>query len=662
MKNKVKFPITVKVSIFIIVLSVISLVGSSYYLYKKSDNVITQMIQQQFNQALNMAENHFDLLKNVNTVLVNNLSKDHEFLSIFKEKNQNKLQYFIDDKLLDIECDEIIVLDNMSDIIVQSGSLPYDGNTLRNLEIVSNTLNQQKQFSTITRQFDVFVLYASSPIIIDNKYKGMVLIGFSLNHTMMKNIKKDTILEFSIIGDRIVAATSFEVDGKKMESLPMPYIDYLWLLKSPNEYYESVINGKNYYLTAKELKNLDKTTNASIMMAYPSGLLHFYDNELFDSLLITLVSTISVTVILVVFYGREIQKLLYDLIDQTKRISKGDYKHTIVINTNDEFEILAHNFNVMTQSLKEQRETIKEYTNSLEQKVNQRTIELTSQKQALEQILDLNPSMILSIEFNLVIYANRAFLDYFNVNSVKELTTKEQLYALFNTNMIDREKYDDIKKFITSLLVGYNNELELYRANGEKNVFEVEFFNIDIPNDKYMIAFQDVSRLRSENQQLEQQVMRDNLTGIYNRNKLNSVLEKIIYTDKVDTMYSLIICDIDNFKKINDTYGHVVGDYALVTLSQLFSENIGEKDILARWGGEEFVILCENKALKEAEKFANNLRSELSKIKFDYFGSLTCSFGVTQVLKGDTINSLIERADRGLYFSKNNGKNMVSII
>ena len=106
----------------------------------------------------------------------------------------------------------------------------------------------------------------------------------------------------------------------------------------------------------------------------------------------------------------------------------------------------------------------------------------------------------------------------------------------------------------------------------------------------------------------------------------------------------------------------MVGDYALTTLCDIFSDRMRTSDIFARWGGEEFVILLPSTDVNKAEKFANSLREALSDYGFDHFGRLSCSFGVTQLIKGDNAQNLLERADSGLYYSKKHGKDMVTLV
>ena len=292
MEKHFLFPIALKVSLFFMSVLFIILFGSAYYLYKESDKTLNSMINQQYEQALSMSENHFDMLKQMNKTLVNNLAEDHELINYILMKDMDNLKKFIADKRYDIQCDQIILLDSTANVITQSGSIPFEGEMLPNLEIVENTLKQHKSFTTVVRQFDIFVLYASAPIIINNKQSGIMLIGFSINNIMMQNIKKKTVMDFTIIGDRAVAATSLKIDDQLIKSLPMPYIDYLWLLKYPNKFYEAKIGSENYYLTARPLKDMDRSSNASLMMAYPSIEITAHKDNLINSILIATFSAL----------------------------------------------------------------------------------------------------------------------------------------------------------------------------------------------------------------------------------------------------------------------------------------------------------------------------------------------------------------------------------
>lgn len=159
---------------------------------------------------------------------------------------------------------------------------------------------------------------------------------------------------------------------------------------------------------------------------------------------------------------------------------------------------------------------------------------------------------------------------------------------------------------------------------------------------------------------IEEIAMVDTLTGAISRRKFDEALEEFIYmANNFDYRFSLILFDIDNFKSINDTYGHDAGDTVLVQISSFVKKNIRKSDLFARWGGEEFIILTPMLDLSEALSLAEKIRDGIAGILFENVGQVTCSFGVSEYFETDTAECLFKEADQRLYEAKNSGKNKV---
>ena len=156
----------------------------------------------------------------------------------------------------------------------------------------------------------------------------------------------------------------------------------------------------------------------------------------------------------------------------------------------------------------------------------------------------------------------------------------------------------------------------------------------------------------------------DRLTGIYNRNRFEYILGLWIKNMRHDP-FCLVLYDIDNFKNINDTYGHNEGDLVLTSTAEIITSHIRDNDIFARWGGEEFVILFSNTEIVRARELADRLRKAVEAHDFGQAGKVTISIGVAQYHREkkntDTnpITDLIERADAKMYEAKRAGKNCV---
>jgi diguanylate cyclase (GGDEF)-like protein len=177
-------------------------------------------------------------------------------------------------------------------------------------------------------------------------------------------------------------------------------------------------------------------------------------------------------------------------------------------------------------------------------------------------------------------------------------------------------------------------------------------------HDKIALA----KRLELEEQarKLGLQATTDVLTGVFNRLKFNQELAvEIARSARYKTPLALVMYDIDHFKAVNDTHGHQVGDRVLVDMTRLVTAKIRETDVLARWGGEEFMVLAANCNGQAASQLAEKLRAAIKEFVFDKVGTVTCSFGVAQFQDGDSAETITARADTALYRAKTGGRNRV---
>jgi diguanylate cyclase (GGDEF)-like protein/PAS domain S-box-containing protein len=169
-----------------------------------------------------------------------------------------------------------------------------------------------------------------------------------------------------------------------------------------------------------------------------------------------------------------------------------------------------------------------------------------------------------------------------------------------------------------------------------------------------------VDELYSMTSSLEEKASKDKLTGISNRDNFEELfLDEIKYARTHSKALSLMLFDIDNFKNINDTYGHQAGDNILSELANLVSNNIKTSDVFARWGGEEFVLLLPNSNIEGATALAKKLRDVIEQHQFNYSNRVTVSFGVAQLIAEDDRTTLFQKADDALYTAKRNGRNRV---
>jgi diguanylate cyclase (GGDEF)-like protein/PAS domain S-box-containing protein len=216
-----------------------------------------------------------------------------------------------------------------------------------------------------------------------------------------------------------------------------------------------------------------------------------------------------------------------------------------------------------------------------------------------------------------------------------------------------------------------NNELEQIvfstkhkRKDGSLYDVEIRLQLMNIDNHDRFVAFiNDVTKQNNaikEKEKFYDKATHDYLTNIYNRQIFDEMYNKEFESfTRYGTPLSLILFDIDDFKEVNDTFGHDIGDHVLVELVNIVKENVRASDVFARWGGEEFVILMVNTDIDIAFAKANEIRKKIQNYKIEKVGYITCSFGVASPSSQMDPNSIFKNADKALYKAKANGKNNV---
>ena len=179
---------------------------------------------------------------------------------------------------------------------------------------------------------------------------------------------------------------------------------------------------------------------------------------------------------------------------------------------------------------------------------------------------------------------------------------------------------------------------------------------------KFQQLYSDLNALKNElelkNRELNKLAITDQLTGLYNRLELDAVLQnETARYSRSHNPFGLILMDIDNFKLINDTYGHLTGDIVLVSIARLMFESIRNTDIIGRWGGEEFLIICPETDKDGIIELAEKLRKNISSHHFQEVTKCSASFGATIYREKDDIKQLIKRTDEALYEAKKGGRN-----
>ncbi|WP_417333598.1 diguanylate cyclase [Halarcobacter sp.] len=286
-----------------------------------------------------------------------------------------------------------------------------------------------------------------------------------------------------------------------------------------------------------------------------------------------------------------------------------------------------------------------------------------------KSILDAQDNMVILTDLENPIDANKKFFEYFQVNDLEEFLVKHNsILDVFkrDNNLLNKDIFENSENWISKLseLNEIDRTVKIENKDGEDRVFTINIDDYEQKGEHYVISFTDITELKEKSNLLEYQANHDQLTGLFNRQKFNEIFKKEIKREKrYNNNLSLIIFDIDNFKNFNDDFGHNVGDEVLKIISKVLLENIREHDSVARWGGEEFLVLLPQTDELGAKNVAEKIRKAIESYKRDDIPrQITASFGVTRFKKDDNETSILKKADDALYKAKKEGKNRVEVF
>ncbi len=314
---------------------------------------------------------------------------------------------------------------------------------------------------------------------------------------------------------------------------------------------------------------------------------------------------------------------------------------------------------------KEAEQILRRGKEELENLVRERTIELKEREEVLRLITGAAQDAIVMVDNDgKTTFWNKSAETMFGYNS-------EQMLGKSPHDFIVPQHYHEqhragFSRFAHSGegdLINKTTEVEALRKDGTPFFAELSLSSVQIKGRWHGIGIvRDITDRKQAEEILRRMASTDSLTGIANRRKFDAILQaEMQRAERYHQSLSLMLLDIDHFKRINDAFGHQTGDAVLQELTKLISGRLREQDVFARWGGEEFAILVPNCNAVEVRLLAEKLRLVLETHDFPEVGRVTCSFGVAEHRPGESVASLIKRVDTGLYLAKENGRNRVEV-
>jgi diguanylate cyclase (GGDEF)-like protein/PAS domain S-box-containing protein len=297
---------------------------------------------------------------------------------------------------------------------------------------------------------------------------------------------------------------------------------------------------------------------------------------------------------------------------------------------------------------------------NLEKTVEQRTEELSSARDELQGQIDLVDRYVItskSDEHGIITYASDAFCQ---ISQYDESELIGQPHSIVRHPDMPASLYEEMWKALKAGRT-WQGEIKNRAKDGSAYWVDVNIepqFNGDGSIMGYAAVRQDIT----DKKRIEELSVTDTLTQLFNRLKLDETLAREVdRATRYQHPLSVVIFDIDYFKKVNDTYGHQAGDSVLIQMADIIRNTVRTTDVAGRWGGEEFLVICSDTALFGAVELSDRLCTAVASHDFGEVGRITSSFGVATLENGGTETSILAEADAALYRAKEEGRNRVVV-
>jgi len=312
-------------------------------------------------------------------------------------------------------------------------------------------------------------------------------------------------------------------------------------------------------------------------------------------------------------------------------------------------------FEALHQNITDKK-ILQRFNKEMEEQVRKRTCELHNSQKYLDTLFDVNPSIAYVFNGKQIERVNKAFLEFTDFSSLADFSSK---YRCISELFEKRQGYlNPVTNLLKNISFPHNKMKESYKAlmikDNQEYIFSInsQLFIVD-NEERYLVILENITKL-------ENLAIHDKLTQLYNRIYIDQVIDyQIKQLIRYHINFSLIIIDVDRFKNINDIYGHQQGDKILKLFATILKDSIRDVDIVGRWGGEEFMIICPQSNIEGTLELAEKIRQQIESFNFQIPEKITASFGVAQSSMDMHEQQLIKNADNALYQAKKQGRNQV---
>lgn len=669
-KHKIPYrkSIGFKLTLGYVLATLIILVLFLLFSLKLIQDNFSHLVQSQFESILGAHENAIEQYFSGPETWAKHLASEQGLKTILKQEtlNQSTVQKFLDEhKVVLFEKTFIVLLNKHGRIIYCSRQCDMTGDSLMGVELIRQTAKLRTTQSAVVSVNNEFSFYSVSPVLAAQDLLGFIIVGKKIDDEYVAGIQIEGDIDIAIVRDRAIMASTLKINNMPLIDIPMSYVEYLFLLKKSRTIAEIEFLKQKYFVSAQNIQRMSLGMPGSIMLLKSRAELETMETDLFKGFAWVTVLALIIIGLSSRLIARRVLNPVSQLTAASIEIAHGRKYIKAEVNSEDELGVLATNFNSMLSTIEHQHDVIQKHNDSLEEKVARRTSELHRAMRDLMKLtvaIEHSPvGMIITDSHGVIEYVNPEFT---HISGYEKQDSIGNISRILKSDSISKE---DEPLPWTQLQSGLSWQGESYskKKNGTFYWEKLRITPIKDDHDKisnFLISMEDITNIKEYETKLIEQASYDALTQLPNRFLAEDRLRQALRSsDRNGTKGALLFVDLDDFKQVNDNYGHHVGDELLKKVSLYMSQALREEDTVARLGGDEFLVILNSvNSTQDVEKIADKIIALVSQEIIINENSIFVSVSIGISLFPDDSNekdTLMCNADSAMYTAKEQGKN-----
>jgi PAS domain S-box-containing protein len=361
---------------------------SGIFSYQAAEKQFRHLLFQEFQSTRNVTNNFLKFVEQASLITARSVAADRELLKSLSVDGTEALALRLGDLMKLNTSDIITLLDHDGRVLARGHDPNSSGDSLLAFDFVVDIRRGKETVTAIVQDQGSFILYSaaafSHPVTGEPVY---VLAGYALNNSFVDHIQKNSHIEVSLVRERSIISTTLHRNSQRITTLPIPFLEYEILLANPGQVMEAYFLGQDYFLSAERLPLMQENMAGSMLLSHSQKELTAVQNQLAGRFFFIFVASLVAGVAVIIFFTGKILQPVQHLIQATKQISSGDLQSRIKLGVKDEFGLLSEHFNAMADAVQEKDTALQQYSQNLEQQVEERTRKIVEQSVLISNVL-----------------------------------------------------------------------------------------------------------------------------------------------------------------------------------------------------------------------------------------------------------------------------------